>query len=252
MITRSSRLLARAALTLALVGTVAATATADPFLAGTAAATRGDHAAAITAFESAIATRGWSSGALFDLGNAYAGAGQRGRAILAYERARVLAPRDSAIAANLARTREAAGIAAPPPTRLHALLAHLSADEWTKLAFASAILVALGVALAAWRPGRRGGLVMLALVGAVGALVAGAAATATALPPGAAIVVRADTARIAPLADADPTFTAAEGDEVLITNTHGDRVFVRAGDRAGWLPIASVESILTERSGSGA
>lgn len=112
-------------------GPALAAPTSDAFVAGNAAAAVGDHAAAAAAFERSIEQAGWASSTLLDLGNAYAGTGQRGRAILAYERAQLLSPRDPAIVANLAHVRETAGVTTPEPSRLHAVLARLGSDEWS-------------------------------------------------------------------------------------------------------------------------
>ncbi|MGD8239673.1 MAG: tetratricopeptide repeat protein [Armatimonadota bacterium] len=66
---------------------------------------RGDYAAAVGAFERELATAGPSSGLLYNLGNACFRAGRAGEAILYYERAARLAPRDPDVQDNLALAR---------------------------------------------------------------------------------------------------------------------------------------------------
>lgn len=239
-------LLISAALVTAL-GT--AHAGSDALVAGNTAASTGDHVAAAEAFERALTSNGWSTGTLLDLGNAYASAGQRGRAILAYERARLLAPRDVALGANLARVRELAGLSAPPRSRVDRVLGTLTSDEWTWIALAACILACAGISAYAWsirRPLTR----TLAITGVLAGAIAFAAAIHVAPDPDLAIIVTGDTARIAPYAGADAAFTAAEGARVLIEQRRGDFVYVRDGDRTGWLPSHSLEPIVTKRAGS--
>ena len=64
-------------------------------------------------------------------------------------------------------------------------------------------------------------------------------------------MLRADTARIAPFAAAEAAFTAPEGEVVHVEQERGDFVYVRDGDRTGWLPRTDVERIVAgERAGA--
>lgn len=233
----------------ALVALTASTASAaDPFIAGNAAATHGDHSAAAASFERTLAERGWSTNALFDLGNAYASAGQRGLAILAYERALVLSPRDAAVAVNLAHTREAAGLPQPEVSLVRGQLGRLASDEWAWIAFAALMLAAAAVTARAWWPGQRARTGWLAGFGAACAILALTAAFAVAPARSSAVVIHADTARIAPLAAAEEAFPASEGETVQIEQQRADYVYVRAGDRYGWLPERALGRVLPERA----
>ncbi|MEO6774012.1 MAG: tetratricopeptide repeat protein [Kofleriaceae bacterium] len=232
----------------AFATTATAATPGDSFVAGNAAAATGAHASAATAFTQTLATRGWSANALFDLGNAYASNGERGRAILAYERALVMSPRDAAVATNLARTREAAGLAAPTTSRIHAELARVSSDEWTWLALAAALFAAAAASAWAWWPRQRGRTGSLAALGTAGAIFGFAAAIMVAPSRGTAVVVRADSARIAPVAGAEEAFAATEGETVQIEQRRPGFVYVRDGDRFGWLPQSALERVLPERA----
>src|SRR5271165_5790745 len=57
---------------------------------------------------------GYSAAALYNSANAYARAGKPGMAVLNYERARLLAPEDPDVDANLRFVREAAHVGAEP------------------------------------------------------------------------------------------------------------------------------------------
>jgi len=229
-----------------VLGTIASAAddAQPPFVAANAAAARGDHAAAASAFEQSIARDGWSANALLGLANAYANLGEHGRAILALERARLVAPDDEAVATNLARERERAAVAAPEVARVDAVLGRASSDTWTWLAFGGAALACAGVVAIAWTSRRRLGA-GLAACGVVVAASAGAVAVRVAPEPDRAIVLVEDQARIAPFAAAEPAFGARPGESVQIEMQRGEHVYVRAGeDRAGWLPRSAVERVV--------
>ncbi|HEX4419441.1 MAG TPA: hypothetical protein VH165_16125 [Kofleriaceae bacterium] len=196
-----------------------------------------------TALERTLATQGWSPGVLFELGAAYATAGHPGPAILAFERAQLLAPRDATIRADLARTRETAGLSVAPRSRLDATLGVLTSDEWTWLAIAAGILACTGTVAYAWSM-RRSLARTLAIAGGLGGGLAVAAAVEVAPSPAAAIVLHASTARIAPFAAAEAAFAAPEGEAVTVEQDRGDFVYVRDADRAGWLPRAEVERVV--------
>jgi tetratricopeptide (TPR) repeat protein len=221
----------------------AAPAAIDPFVAGIQAAATGDPRAAAADFERALVVHGWSAGALLDLGNAYANAGERGRAVLAYERAQLLAPRDAAIATSLAQVRQAAGVEAPVPSRVARIVTSLSADEWTWLTFGAAALGCAGLLGLAWSI-RRAFARTLVIGGAMLTIVAGAAANYVAPARSAAVIVTTETARIAPFATAEAAFSAPEGETVHIEQHRGDYVYIHDGDRTGWLPRTAVEPVV--------
>ena len=215
-----------------------------PFVTANAAAARGDHAAAAAAFEQSIEHDGWSVNALLGLGNAYANLGEHGRAILALERARLIAPEDEAVATNLARERERAAVTGPDVSRADAVLGRVTADTWTWLALWGAVVACAGVLAIAWSSRRRLGS-GLTIAGVTVALGAGAIALRVAPAPDRAIVLVEGTARIAPFAAAEPAFPARPGEAVQIEMQRGDHVYVRAGeDRTGWLPRTALERVV--------
>jgi tetratricopeptide (TPR) repeat protein len=84
------------------------------------AAAAGDYQLAAQSYEQELTRSGFSAPVLFNLGNAWLRLGKPARAILEYERALVLAPRDPAIKANLAAAQQRLGIA---PTEVSPWLA---------------------------------------------------------------------------------------------------------------------------------
>lgn len=196
--------------------------------------------------ESVIADRGYAPGALYDLGNAYLRDGEPGLAILQYERARLLAPVDPAIAHNLALAREAAGVSAPPSSPLEQVAARWPARRWMLAGFLALALFVLGcLGLGVLRRGR--GAVAGATV--VSGLVA--AACALALWVGtlgvhrAVVLESAVTARVSPFEEADPLFELHEGEILEATGSHEDHVHVVLPDgRTGWVPASALAPIV--------
>jgi hypothetical protein len=188
---------------------------------------------------------GYDAGQLYNLGNAYARAGQSGLAVLSYERARLLSPTDADIEANLRRVREAA---------------HVSAETRSNLEFLrlpSSFLVA-GLILAGLTLGAASGLAWrrkimpqrwLAAGALTGASMMGlAAGNALLVWPKlhSAVIIAAQTpVRAAPVPLGDALFVLAEAETVKITAEHADFVLVSTAlGRTGWVAQAAVAPIV--------
>jgi hypothetical protein len=171
--------------------------------------------------------------------------GHAGRAVLDYERAQLTAPRSPAIAAGLAHALATASL--PTPTRdLPGRAVRLvSADAWSWIGMAGLILVGVGLVGLTWSPRRRRRSFVLTLAGAGLACLGILAAREVSPPPNRAVVVASDVAaRIAPFATAEESFTTPEGSTVSIEQSHGSYVLIATPEGRGWVPSASVETIL--------
>jgi len=141
---RARRLGRAAAAVFVLLVAAAAGAADNPqasFFKGNALYADGRYAEAAAEYDRVPAAGVASANVYFNLGNAYLKAGDAGRAVLAYERARRLAPGDPDVRANLAFARaDDAGGDEPP--------------RWTRLAFPLAAVwssdTLVSVAAAAW------------------------------------------------------------------------------------------------------
>jgi hypothetical protein len=185
-------------------------------------------------------TRELVSGADADLG-----AGHPGRAILGYERARLLAPRSPVIAADLARARATANLPAATSPVVARAAGTLSANEWGALAIAGLLLAFAALVSFAWARTRRRRPVVIALAGGMIAALAVGAAWYVTPPVGRAVVVAADTtALVAPFTGAEPAFAVPEGALVTVERTHGDYTLIADRDGQGWVPRVGVETIL--------
>lgn len=108
----------------------------------------GDIAGAAVVYQEILASDGPSASVLFNLGNCEQRLGKYGYAILAYERARLLTPRDPDLLANLDLARKAAtafGESERHPV-VDAVLNCLSLNEWSWLVAGSALVLG-GLAL---------------------------------------------------------------------------------------------------------
>lgn len=115
----------------------------DPFDVAAGKFKSGDHAGAAAAYEQMLVEGGPDAAVYYNLGNSYQSLKRYGPAILAYERAKLLTPRDPDLAANLALVRKAAtafdGSEAGP--KWQAVLGYLSRNEWSYLVTAGVLLI---------------------------------------------------------------------------------------------------------------
>lgn len=189
----------------------------------------------------------------FNLGNACFRANQPGRAVLHYERARRLSPRDPDILANLKFAQERLGVekaSTPPRTGarlLRTALFHRTLNEWAVHQVIAWWLTLAGVALCLWMKRGRALWVALALAGFLWFAVAAAAvglrlARHRSAPE--AVVLTSVEARFAPLPDATVHFHLREGTIVGVREDRGPWLFVRRADgQDGWVPAAAIERV---------
>ena len=246
---------ATAAVATGAAGSNAEATAAERFASANAAFAAGRYDESIAGFRAIIAESGYSPALLFDLGNAYFRAGRLGEAILWYERARLLAPGDPDVQANLRQARRAANL--PPEEEPHWLrfAAGASVNSLAILAsgalvFAAAAAIAARIGRAALRDrsGLRRGLtsaIAACFVVAVGAALLCATRLrdlerAVVLGPEAALLV-------APYDAATASGSLDPGEIVVIDQRHQEYALVRsAGGRSGWVRGSEVERILPD------
>ncbi|MEZ4510520.1 MAG: hypothetical protein R3C62_01480 [Chloroflexota bacterium] len=189
------------------------------------------------------------SGLFYNAGTAYYRAGELGWAMLHLERAARLAPRDAAIAANLALARQQAG--GPQPPLLDLVLADgrawLSLNETAVLALL-AWVAAWGCwwAYRRWRlPFLRGIIWATAVVCLLALLLLGGRLWVERERP-LAIVVAAQVSAVSnPTQPENDLFTLGGGTAVNITIERPDWLYVTqpGSDREGWVPARAVEQV---------
>ena len=215
----------------------------------------GDYAGAAAECDKLLTAEGPRAAVLYNLGNCYQRLGQYGPAILAYERARLLTPRDPDLLANLTLARKAA--AAFEETRLHprldALLKHFSRNEWSWLVAASALILgALAVLCGALRlPARwlRQAALAVAVLAGLG-LVSGASALYLLRAEATRGIVLSATAsvRLSPFAKAEGLGAPGAGRSVQLGVGSGafHYVEVPGTNLRGWMADSEVAAITPE------
>lgn len=221
------------------------TVVAEP-TAGEIAYARGDYAGAVEHWQEQGHRDGLTAPLLSALGNAEWKLGRKGRAVLCWERALLLNPRDTVAIAGLRHAQTAGGIERPVPSWSENYSAFLSADTWLILAGVSFWGVALCVALPKFRPQNRSAWYQRGLV---------SFATLLALSlPGLwgshtyaqrAVVRRAEVAlRLTPTAQGEPVSGIGEGDVVRTERGFNGHTRVQTAEgKTGWVRAGEVEAI---------
>jgi hypothetical protein len=188
-----------------------------------------------------------SAPALCNLGNALAREGKPGPAILAFERAQQLAPRDPAIAANLQSVRDTAGLVAPPLVWWQSAAHVLTMNEWAWGGSLALAFVCAAISFSRFFPARLRHLISaLGATCAVSVLMAAGALWVRWPELSRAVVVNAHvTALIAPAESAGPVFSLAEGEIVAAKKALRNFVLVRTADgRSGWVVRTQIEPVI--------
>jgi len=225
-------------------------ARADQSLLATAehATAVGDYNLAVQSYERIAAQQGYSAPMLFNLGNAWLRLGKPARAILEYERALVLAPRDPAIEAGLEAAQQRAGIAAPAVGAWLSSARYLSFDT-----YAWAALVAMWVLCAA--------IVLLCVNGvarrAAGVLILLAAVTLCASADAAvlcwqdlyrAVMQESVSMQLAPAQSAAANGNLRAGEVVWLQGHYGGFVLVRTAEgHSGWVSAGAAVPVRASR-----
>jgi hypothetical protein len=185
----------------------------------------------------------WSPAALYNLGNAYARAGQPGLAVLNYERAGLLTPGDPDIEANLLAVRRSAGLPAHPNGRSVArVIGNMNPTTASWIGLVGWLLIGASLLAGRMRLPRRPA--HLRRWARLAAAIAGCALIAVVLASSAVVwprlheaivVAHAAPVRVSPAPMGDTLFTLREAEAVRIAGEHEGFVLVRAsGGRTGW------------------
>jgi tetratricopeptide (TPR) repeat protein len=247
--------LAAAALTLVVVvavwfagkGVVPAAAPRQQFLAAGRAYDEGRMREAVRLYEDLLRAGHVSMEVFFNLGNAEAGDGRLGAAVLNYRKAWRLAPRDPDVGANLRLALQATGASEADLSGAELVFTRLSEREWAIAAMTAWWATCLVLSLAILFRSRRWFLVRL---GALPAAIAVAAVlglwTWRGFERAPELVVLNDTqnALRAPQASATPHFSLPEGSLVRAREYRGEWVRVSYGQLSGWIRGAAGAPVL--------
>ena len=206
----------------------------------------GKFSDAAGAYEKILQTGAQSPALLFNAGNAEFKSGHLGQAIVAYQKAALLSPRDAEVRANLAFVRNQVQGATLHESRWQNWVGSLALNEGAQLTavffwLTFALLIA-GQIRPALAPRLRN-LTRLAVVLTICSGTVLGLQAANHFSSQTAVVVSAEaTARSGPFDEAQNAFTARDGAELRVLDRHDDWVQVADGTgKIGWLNRKQVE-----------
>jgi hypothetical protein len=211
----------------------------------------GEYGQAVDGYQELIARGVAGAAVYYNLGNALLRDGRLGSAIAAYRRAKVLAPRDEDLDANLRFARDSARDALEPPApgaiRRTLFFWHysLSASETIRLAVLASLLVFGALSMQLRRRGSEPLRWIALLAGAVLVAAVGSLACRWALPLRVAVVLPAEVEAFSGTdADTVVRFRLHAGTEVRAVETSGDwvRIVLPDGEQ-GWIQRDQVELV---------
>lgn len=188
-----------------------------------------------------------SAPALYNEGNAAQRSGSLGPAILSYERARLLAQNDTAIAHNLDLARQKAGVAAPVIPWWQKPAHWLSFDGFAVLGSLSLLLFAVVFFTMPVLQQSLGGIARgsAVLLGVVTLLAWSAVAVRWPELDRAVVIGAQPSVHIAPAANAAVLFDLKPGELVNEGGSHAGFVRIHTADgRSGWVSATDVERVI--------
>lgn len=227
-------------------GTLAAADVASDFSSANQLYAAGKFSEAAKGYEAILNSGAISPNLLFNAGNAEFKSGNLGRAIAAYRRAALLAPRDTNLRANLDFARNQVQGATWHQDHWVAWLGALSLNEWAALAaLAFWFTFLLFAAMQIW-PAMKNLLRGPARCAAVAAVFfcacLGAAATIHFTKSVAVVVLPDAVTRSGPFSDAQNAFAVHDGAELAVLDQRNGWVEVTDGSgRIGWMQDGQVE-----------
>lgn len=212
---------------------------------------KGSYDEAISEY-SRLLELGLESGSLhYNLGNSYFKKGELGKALLSYERAKRLVPRDSDLKSNyaFAKSRIRANISEMPDSwadRASGIFSFLSLNELTVLLSFLFTLTMLILAARLFFPLSRNSLVSaVACIVILSAFTAFSLANRVAVIDREAIVVADDAeARFEPFESSTAHFTLYEGMKIYLVQSRKEWAKIRRSDgKTGWVKTQAIEKI---------
>jgi tetratricopeptide (TPR) repeat protein len=234
----------------AMFGCAAPAMAETDFEKGNALYEAGSFAEAAKAYEASIQGGAAGANVYFNLGNANLRAGEKGRAVLNYQRALALRPGHPEAATNLAYIQRTLNLPTPPSSAWSQVAEWLGVDAMAVVTATGAwILLAGFVAiLGPWRRLNLGwSLVFVGAIPFVVGLLLLSSLGGGARDPERAIVVSGEGARAhyAPADNSRDVQMLPAGSEIRLLQDRGSWVYVEvAGGGRGWVAASAVDTVV--------
>ncbi len=209
---------------------------------------QGKYREAAKAYEQLVGRGSTTVSVLFNQGNAWLKAGEKGKAIACYRQAQQLAPRDPELSANLEFARSKVGSAgAPRLSPLDRFLGLLTPNEWAVTAIVAVwgwfvLMMIRELTAKVLILGSFGCWIVAAAAAAI--LAVAYAANTREQRLNAVVSVSEATVRFGPLEEAQAAFTLSDGVELLVTDRKGAWLEVQDGTgRRGWVASRNLARI---------
>ena len=213
---------------------------------------KNDTSATVRELQDRIASQGATPARLYNLGVAHYRNAGMGPAILAWEKASLLDPRDADLRENLKLARQKAGTAVPPASFIQDLLQRVSLGEWSWLVLLTgsaaailAVLLALGKMPAHARRAAFSGIAACVLLSTLSLL-----ALRSALREGQQLIATAETPvlRLSPFAEAGKAASLKPGTRLIPEKQLNDWTWatVAATGQQGWIAKADAAPVLDD------
>jgi hypothetical protein len=192
---------------------------------------------------------GYTASTLYNQGNTYARAGKPGLAVLNYERAKLLAPNDPDIDANLRHLRDTIGLPPAPTSRLDVLTRLVNPSMLAWLGVFGLALAGAGMLAREAFPAHRGKLLLPAFLGfCCLAVTVGAGAGVWPKLQEAVVVGHSVPVRVSPVLIEETLFVLPEAETVSVRDEHDGFMLVKTSSgRTGWAPSANLALVIPRR-----
>jgi len=227
-----------------LLNTARAAADDSQFAEGNRSYYAGDYERAIECYQSIAHQEGVSPSLLHNLARAQQEKGDVGPALLNYERASWMAPRDADIRAGLQNLRKDLALPADPSPGWIKPFQRLSLNEWTWLG-ATAWTFLAGLFLVRGLGARKLPFKTLVTVPAVVLVLCAGGVASRLTQLDRAVVLRGDAPlRVSPYEGAKQVASISEGKTLTVTDSHGEFIKVKvAGGDSGWVAASDLARI---------
>jgi hypothetical protein len=207
---------------------------------------KGDYAAAVEQWQQEIHSQGVTAGLLGAVGNAEWKLGRKGRAMICWERALLLDPRDTVALAGIRHAQNAGGTERPAMTWAETFSTAVGADTWLIVAAASFWVALLTVIIPKMRRKPANDWTQRARLSAVTLLALCIPGLWGARSYASRAVVRKTevSLRLTPTLLGEPLHGVAEGDVVRTGRPFNGHIRITTADgKTGWVRAGEIESV---------